>query len=194
MNDETLETGMSFLEAMADVKPLPKADTVAAQKPQHTLAQKLKREALEKQSLFGQNYLSAEYVEPVAPHDILEYKKDGVQEGVFKNLRLGKYKIDKRLVLQKIKFEAARQAMFETILEANQKGLRVILVQHGLGLNSQPFPAFMKSYVNKWLKQMPQVLAFHSAQRQHGGAGATYVLIKKSDEQRLANKELHRRR
>lgn len=194
MNDEINENDMSFFEAMADVKPLPKADTVAIQKPQHTLAQRLKREALEKQSIFGLNPLSVEYVDPVAPHDILEFKKDGVQVGVYKNLRLGKYRIDGRLVLQKLKFEESRQAVFETIVDANKRGLRVILIQHGLGQYSQPFPAFIKSYVNKWLRQMPQVLAFHSALRPHGGVGATYVLIKKSDEQRQANRELHRRR
>lgn len=194
MNDEMKEMPLSFLDAMSDVKPLSPADTVSTHKPERTLAQKLKRQALEKQSPYGQNYLSVEHVEPVDPFDILEYKKDGIQQGVYKNLRLGKYKIDSRLTLQKLKFEQARQGVFDAVLSAHHNGLRVLLIQHGLGQHSHPFPAFMKSYVNKWLRQIPQVLAFHSALRQLGGAGATVVLIKKSEQQRMENRELHSRR
>lgn len=190
-NDEFPST---FLEAMKDVKPLPKSDTVESVRVSETLAQRLKREALEKEQQTRTNYLSVEKVDPVEPLDHLSYKKPGVQEGVFKNLRLGKYKVDATLNVTQIRFESAREAVFNCIDQAQQKGIRTLLIHHGLGQHSKPFPAFMKSYVRQWLCQMPQVLAFHSALRQHGGLAAVYVLIKKSDQEKLANKELNRRR
>jgi len=183
-----------FLDAMKDVKPLSKSDKVSLAKPTHTLAQQLKREAVLREDNSLRNYLSVEKVEPLDPFDHLSYKKPGVQEGVFKNLRLGKYKIDGVVNLQKLKFEQARSLVFDKIIDAQRKGVRTLLLQHGLGQNSKPFPAFMKSYVYQWLQQMPQVLAFHSAQRHHGGLAAVYVLIKKSDQEKTVNRELHRKR
>jgi len=38
------------------------------------------------------------------------------------------------------------------------------------------------------------VMAFHSAQRHHGGLGAVYVLFKKSEKARLENWEKHQKR
>jgi len=37
------------------------------------------------------------------------------------------------------------------------------------------------------------VLAFHTAQKQHGSYGATYVMFKKSAKKKLENKESNRR-
>ena len=51
----------------------------------------------------------------------------------------------------------------------------------------------LKSYVNKWLPNLPEVMAFHSAQQHHGGAGAVYVLLKKNAEKKQENGERHLR-
>ncbi|WJG10532.1 DNA endonuclease SmrA [Aliiglaciecola sp. LCG003] len=185
---------ISFLDAMQDVKPLRKNDPVVSLKPQHTLAQQLKRQALEREHSLPNNNLSVECVEPVDPLDQLSFKKSGVQHGVFKNLRLGKYKIDGVLDLHKLKFTQARQLLFEKMLQAQQDGQRTLLIKHGIGLHSKPFPAMLKSYVNQWLKELPQVLAFHSAQQQHGGAASVYVMLKKSEQDKLQNRELQRKR
>ena len=66
------------------------------------------------------------------------------------------------------------------------------MILHGKGDRSST-PALLKSYVNKWLPALPQVMAFHSAQRHHGGAGAMYVLLKKSDDKKQENRERHMR-
>ena len=185
---------LDFFDEMKDVEPMRQDTAVFQSKPSQTLAQQLKREAIEKEHSQLRNYLSVEKVEPVDPLDYISYKKSGVQQGVFKNLRLAKYKIDHVVNLQQLKFESARSALFNVIIDANKKGLRILLVKHGVGQNSKPFPAFLKSYVSKWLTQMPEVLAFHTAQTHHGGLAAVYVLIKKNTEARIANKELHRRK
>jgi DNA-nicking Smr family endonuclease len=49
----------------------------------------------------------------------------------------------------------------------------------------------LKSYTAKWLIDMPQVMAYHSAQRHHGGAGALYVLVRKSERKKQENRERH---
>lgn len=194
MSDSDSANEHSFLDAMQDVVPLSGQNEVVTFKHQSTLAQKLRRESLENEQQISLNYLSTEHVEPVAPLDPIGYKKAGVQDGVFKNLRLGKYRIDSVLNLQKLKFEQSRQAVFNTIQSAQKNGYRTLLIKHGVGLDSKPFPGFTKSYVNKWLQELPNVLAFHSAKTAHGGNGAVYVLVKKSDEQKQANRELHRKR
>lgn len=194
MSESENTADLSFLDEMQDVKPLGKQDKVSLLKPQSTLAQQLKRESLEQEQLLSKNFLSIEHVDPVDPHDFLSYKKPGVQDGVFKNLRQGKYKIDSVLNVQNVKLEQARQAVFNTIQSAQKNGYRTLLIKHGVGIDSKPFPAITKSYVNRWLTQLPSVLAFHSAQTYHGGKAAVYVLIKKSESQKLANKELNRKR
>ncbi|MBF7072295.1 DNA endonuclease SmrA [Glaciecola sp. MH2013] len=185
---------LSFFEEMNDVKPLAKSDKVAVfNKPKETLAQKLKREALEAEIEKDDNGLSVERVEPVAPHDFIEYKQDGVQDGVYKNLRLGKYQIDTTLNITHMKFDEARLSLYRTIKDCHERGIRTLLLQHGLGLNSKPFPAFLKSYVNVWLREIDMVIAFHTAQKQHGGLASVYVLMKKHPNQKLINREKNRR-
>jgi len=129
----------------------------------------------------------------VDPHDIIEYKRAGVQEGVYRKLRLGKYTVDAVLDLHRKTVEQSRQEVFGFIKDCTRLGLRTVMILHGKGDRSQQ-PALLKSYVNKWLPSLPQVMAFHSAQRHHGGAGAVYVLLKKSDERKQENRERHLRR
>ena len=56
-----------------------------------------------------------------------------------------------------------------------------LLIAHGRGEQSAT-PARLKSYVAHWLGQLPQVIAYASADRRHGGTGAVLVLVKKSAE------------
>jgi DNA-nicking Smr family endonuclease len=185
----------SFLDEMQDVKPLAQVNRVSvASGHTETLSQRLKREALLKKVALDDNGLSIDYVKPVDPHDFLSYKQDGVQEGVFKNLRLGKYQIDTRLSLQRLKFDDARLALFNTVTDCHERGIRTLLVDHGIGLNSKPFPGFMKSYVNQWLLEIKAVIAFHTALKQHGGLASVYVMLKKHTNQKQINREMHQKR
>jgi DNA-nicking Smr family endonuclease len=194
MQDSNQNNEICFDQLMTDVTPFKQGDRITIAKPKHTLAQELKREALEREHNPNQNYLSVETVTPLEPYDMLEYKKAGVQEGVYKNLRLGKYRIESVLNVQNRKLEHARKAVFESVKRCYEGGTRTLLIKHGIGLNEKPFPAFIKSYVNQWLRQMPEILAFHSAATAHGGTASVYVFIKKNNQQKAENRELHRRR
>lgn len=190
------ENDWSFSDEMAQlegVKPIAQDNRVYhGRQSQDVLAKQLRRKALEKELGEYQNYLTTEAVEPVAPDDLISYKKDGVQEGVFKNLRLGKYRIEKSMSLQGVNFKTAHQSVFQFIVDSYNQGARAVLIKHGMGLNSKPYPGFYKSYVNEWLRSMPEVLAFHTALKMHGGYGAAYVLLKKNEQQKQDNREQHK--
>ncbi len=112
----------------------------------------------------------------IEPPEIISYCRAGVQHGVFKKMRLGKYDLQARLDLHRYSVEQARSAVWKFIGDCRQKGARCALIIHGKGKLK---PAVLKSCINHWLRQLHDVLAFHTAQKHHGGAGATYILIKK---------------
>ncbi|WP_268407021.1 DNA endonuclease SmrA [Alteromonas sp. a30] len=175
------------------IKPLKQVDTVYhAPSEADILAKQLKRQALEKELGSYQNHLTTESVQPIAPDDVIAYKKEGVQEGVFKNLRLGKYDITRMLSLQGMKFKDAHEKVFHFIVDNYKFGNRALLIKHGMGIHSKPYPGFYKSYINVWLRSLPEVLAFHTAIKQHGGYGAVYVLLKKNEQLKLDNREKHK--
>jgi DNA-nicking Smr family endonuclease len=127
-------------------------------------------------------------IEQVAALDPLEFSRPGVQHGVYKNLRLGKYEIQSRLDLHRHTVEQARRALWNFVDDCQKHSVRCALITHGKGEHLAR-PAVLKSCVNHWLKQFDQVLAFHTAQKYHGGLGATYVLIKKGSAARQNTSE-----
>jgi DNA-nicking Smr family endonuclease len=182
-----------FRQEMSGVKPLQKKTVALTRGPSSPSESQLaRRQAAITDKETDENSLTSEYVEMVDPHDILEFKRSGVQEGVYRKLRLGKYTVDAVLDLHRKTVEQSRKEVFEFIGECSRLGVRTVMILHGKGDRSKP-PALLKSYVNKWLPQLPQVMAFHSAQRHHGGAGAMYVLLKKNEEHKQQNRERHMR-
>ena len=169
-----------FLQQMQNVAPIKVAPKVALASPHHdkTNAEKRRKVAtaeLEK----DKNFLSGEYIEPVAPTAILEFKRDGIQLGVYRNLRLGKYQIDARLDLHNMTVEQARAAVFEFVRDCMTYSIRCALITHGKGEGREQ-PAQLKSCLAHWLPQFDNILAFHSAQQRHGASGATYILLRKT--------------
>ncbi|GAA5188554.1 DNA endonuclease SmrA [Ferrimonas gelatinilytica] len=184
-----------FLEAMSDVMPLADSDRVVTQGGfQPTDAQLARRQAAQAESEPESDGLSLEAVEPIDPEDVIGWTRGGMQHGVYKNLRLGKYQLDARLDLHGHSVESARTALLQFVADCQLTDVRCALILHGKGLNSKPFRGVLKSYLAKWLPHVPEVLAFHSAQRHHGGTGAVYVLMRKSQKQKLENRERHQKR
>lgn len=185
---------ISFFEAMGEeVKPLAQ-DKIIAHDAKRLLADKQRVAARfeEKQKLTVP--LSMKAVTPIDPDDYLAYKQAGIQDGVYKNLRLGKYTIDNQINLSGLTLTDSALSIYNGILQSHKKGDRALVIKHGKGLESKPFPGLKKSYVNHWLRQMREVIAFHTAQPMHGGLGSTYVLLKKHPDQKLINREKNRRR
>jgi len=184
-----------FLSSMEDVTPL-NHDTVKLTHSKSTpsLSQQEKRKAAEADLLIDENYLRSELVELLPPDSLLSFKNAGVQDGVFKNLRLAKYQVDATLDLHGQPLKSARQSLFDFITDCQIRNIRVVLIRHGIGIKNKKTPGILKSYTNKWLQELDCVLAFHTALKQHGGIGATYVLLKKSEEKKHENRERHAKR
>ncbi len=181
-----------FRAAMADVARL---DTVAKPprpRAQPTPGQRARRERAESNPRppVDPNYLTLADVKQLAPHELVSWKKDGVQDGVFRKLRLGQYPVDGHLDLHRKTVKQARDELFAFTRMALAKGWRCVLINHGRGERS-PTPARIKSYTIAWLAQMPEVLAYHHPERRYGGAGAVFVLLRKSAALREQNRERH---
>lgn len=190
MDDEDL-----FRQQLDGVKPLKKSDRAVLKKPTVDTDQKRQsRHAAVTHQNIGEEQpdyatVSDDYVEMVKPLDILSFKRAGVQDGVFRKFRLGKYTIDGRLDLHRKTVAQARQEVTGFIRQGMEYDLRTLLILHGKGERNVESPAKIKSYVAKWLKEIPDVLAYHSAQKHHGGTGALYVLLKKSERLKEKNRE-----
>lgn len=184
-----------FFKAMGDVRPIKQDDRVNLDKtqPVHQSVFAARRLAAESLTENPNDPLADSEVHQLEPNDILDFRRDGVQHGVFKQLRLGRYSIDARLDLHRMTVEQARISVYQFIRDCMGNDIRCALITHGKG-EGRKNPAVLKSYLAHWLPQISEVLAFHSAQPQHGGTGATYILLKKSEKKRLENLERHQRR
>lgn len=184
-----------FAQEVEGIKPLKKNEVYLGKKGDKVDFQARKRAALMAHEA-DSNHLSHDFVEKVDPNDMLEYKNSGVQDGVFKRLRQGKYGIEARLDLHRRTVAQAREQVYQFVEDCMRNDIRVAIIVHGKG-DRTPDPenqATIKSYINKWLRDLDSVMAFHSAQRHHGGLGAVYVLFKKSEKARLENWERHQKR
>lgn len=179
-----------------DVTPIKKEKRVTLNKSSNdaqTLA--LRREAAQSEVAQATDPLAGEPVEMVEPLAELSFRRPGVQHGVFRNLRQGKYAVEARLDLHKMTADQARREVYQFVQDCLEQDVRTALIMHGKGEQREQ-PALLKSYVAHWLPQMEAVLAFHSAQKMHGGPGATYVLLRKSErkKQETRDKLLHTRK
>lgn len=187
----------SFKDAMSGVSPLAQKRVRHEKGVQEaTISQIERREAalgLNKPPTVDPNYLSVGEVRQRQPRDILEWKKDGVQHEVFRKLKSGRYSIQGSLDLHGCTVKEARIEMFKFLNVALAKGWRTLLIAHGRGELSAT-PARIKSRVAHWLEQIPEVIAFHSAQNRHGGTGAVYALLKKTPLKKDENRERYGRK
>ncbi|MCH2557039.1 MAG: DNA endonuclease SmrA [Alcanivorax sp.] len=179
-----------FRREMAGVAPLKDDDRVREHRRREpTLTQRLRRASATARPNRDPNPLTVpEQVPEAGPYDIVGVKKNGVQEGVYRKLRLGKYDPQARLDLHRVRLMEARDQVYLFIREAQQNGQRTVLINHGKGQHSER-PALLKSYVMHWLSEFDQVLAFHSAPPQQGGAGVTLALLRKTDTASQKNRE-----
>ena len=110
--------------------------------------------------------------------NILSFSRSGLQHSVLKKLRQGKQPIEQVLDLHGLTVAQARKTLLEFLGECEASGLRHVIIVHGKGFRSKDKPV-IKPMVNRWLRAVDNVLAFHSAQPRDGGNGAVYVLLKK---------------
>ena len=185
-----------FQQALEGVNPLKGPKMVEAKQKWRGPTETQVRRQLSAQEEPEQEFdgLTNDHVDRVEAEAILSWSSSGVQRGVFRKLRLGQYPIDARLDLHLKTVEQARSEVFRFVRDCVRFGIRTAIIVHGKGHRNRDQPAILKSYTAKWLLELPSVLAYHSAQKQHGGSGAVYIMLKKSEQARMDNLERHQKR
>jgi DNA-nicking Smr family endonuclease len=183
-----------FSDAVSDVVPLkrePRAELARKTLPDKDSSLEHRRRAAMEAPGRDHNPLTETGVTPLDAWYVLEFKRPGVQNGVFRKLKQGRYEVQSRLDLHRMTAAVARREIFAFLEESYQLGLRSVLVIHGKGESraEQDRSSILKGCVDHWLRELANVLAFHSAQPRDGGTGAAYVLLRKSEEKKRENRE-----
>jgi DNA-nicking Smr family endonuclease len=116
--------------------------------------------------------------------DTPEYREGvgyNVHPRITKHLHGGQFSIQAHIDLHGLTAGQAQEALEFFFKEAITTGKRAVLIVHGRGLSSPQKPV-LKNKVHEWLTSGPWrkwVIAFTSARAVDGGAGATYVLLRR---------------
>lgn len=113
---------------------------------------------------------------PVGSQAILSYRIGTLQHKVFEDLKAGNLRWYEAVDLHGCTIEEARSAVLQVIQMAQAENQNVVKIVHGKGPQ-----AILKSYVNSWLRQHREVLAFVSAPEKQGGTGAVLILLKRAE-------------
>ena len=125
-----------------------------------------------------------------APFDITESDeyvegyRVGLDPRLVSQLRKGEFAVQAHFDMHGMIQGAAKEALKEFIVASVRKGLRTVLVVHGRGLRSPGGHSVLKHATAGWLSHGAiggHVLAFTTARAADGGAGATYVLLKREN-------------
>jgi len=169
-----------FLEAMADVKPIPRGNRIEHSfissppvGPDHDSENEtlLKLNNLVK---FGIGFVVADTPE------YIEGTGYNVHPEITTRLHRGDFSIQAHIDLHGLGVKDARNAFEIFLTDSITTGKKAVLIVHGRGLSSPDKPV-LKTRVVEWLTTGPWrkwVIAFSSAQSCDGGAGATYVLLR----------------
>ncbi len=170
-----------FEAAMADVKRMPR-NTCADLESQKIIVSPAQQSdesevllQLEELVKSGKGFVVAdtdEYVEGTGYN---------VSRAIVKRLHSGEYAIQGHIDLHGQSVESAHILLDQFIKESIATHKRMILIIHGRGLSSPADPV-LKTKVIQWLTTGPWrkwVMAFASARLCDGGAGATYVLLRR---------------
>jgi len=123
--------------------------------------------------------LSDQFVIDVTAEDELYWARDGVQDSQMRKLKAGQIPFEGSLDLHGLSVEKARELLWDFLAEACKFEIRCVRVTHGKAARLDGRRPLIKSHVNPWLRQHPQVLGFTSCLPRHGGTGATHLIPKR---------------
>lgn len=111
---------------------------------------------------------------PVASEAVLSYKHPTLPIKTFNQLKQGNLRWFEAVDLHGASVDDARDGLLLLLNKARAANENVVKIMHGKG------DALLKTCVNGWLRQLPEVLAFVSAPAKDGGTGAVLVLLKRN--------------
>jgi len=175
------EERQSFLDEVADVRPLISEKRIETVKNKPSPKPKHNHQYSESEESTGENRLSDPVdLRDAAVDDVLFFARAGIQQKAQKKLRRGEFPIEEELDLHGYTVNEAKTAIQDFLFECKKQHIRYIRIIHGKGYRSDQKIPVLKTHVAYWLPQLPDVLAFSSAQARDGGTGAIYVILKSS--------------
>lgn len=118
----------------------------------------------------------------IGVEDVLEYRRDGVQNAVMKKLAKGEMTVYDSIDLHGMTTLEAEVYMYNTIDSLRFPHMVCLRIVHGKGYHagdtpdSKPMPK-LKNFTARYLAEHPRVLAYVSCPANRGGTGAVYVLL-----------------
>lgn len=176
--DKTEDDNKTFQEYVAGIKPI-KHDKVyfppkkPAASSKTTPAQVAALDFAEPEIMLTDNFTE------IAAEEELFCARSGLQTKLIRKFRRGQFPIEKSLDLHGYTIAEAKHALWFFLQNCLEANMRHVIVIHGKGRHSEEQKATIKDAVDCWLRQMPEVLAFCSAQSKDGGRGALYILLKR---------------
>jgi DNA-nicking Smr family endonuclease len=108
-----------------------------------------------------------------------DFGAPGVGRREIKKLKRGEFVVEGELDLHGRTAADACATVRRFIENSRHRGHRCVCIVHGRGLHSEGKSSILKPRVRECLRASPSVLAYASAPRSDGGAGAVYVLLRR---------------
>jgi DNA-nicking Smr family endonuclease len=108
----------------------------------------------------------------------LFFARTGLQQRLVQRLRRGQLSSEAELDLHGLTVTQAHYAIARFLSDCRERGIRSVRVIHGKGYGSRERAPVLKSRLNHWLRERPEVLAFSSSRADQGGTGAVNVLLR----------------
>ena len=171
-----IDEAITFAEAVGQVKPIIN-DTVRLTRTQHKSNHLHKNGQAYKATNKGiaEFYFSDEFEPNLDNQGPVKYVREGVNSFEVKNLRRGHYPPDLILDLHGLDQHQAKKELAALIFACQKEHAQCVCIVHGIGAR------ILKNKVPHWLVQHPDIMAFHQAPLEWGGAGAILALIDLKD-------------
>ncbi|ODN44111.1 hypothetical protein BGC07_14845 [Piscirickettsia litoralis] len=161
---------------MQGIKPLQQTQAVINKK--QPLPKKIKQPDFSNNDPEKEEFSDYALCQTVQANDLIDYYQEGMQHSVLAKLKRGKILAEDELDLHGYSIHQAKQQLKQFFDYCQNRQYQCIRIVHGKGKMSQEAP-ILKNKLNNWLRHSSRVLAFASAPKRFGGAGALHVLIKR---------------
>lgn len=161
-----------FRNYAKDIKPLTQNSHTPVPRKKSTKKIKIKKEIE-----IDIKLSDSQYFPEITSDEIIEFSRPGLQHKILRQLKQGQFPIETVLDLHGMTSQQASAALIQFIDHCQKQNFRSVKIIHGKG-RRETLP-ILKNKINQWLRQLPMILAFHSAKPNDGGAGAVYILLKK---------------
>ncbi len=161
-----------FRDTVKGIKKLQQDTIIQRPRKRFSRQEEIKKDREAKDQEF---FFSDEFVPLLNEDGPTRYSRDDVSKYEVKRLRRGIYIPDVYLDMHGMKQQEAKRELGALIAYCIKENVACASVMHGIGKH------ILKQKVPLWLAQHPDVMAFHQAPLEFGGAGAILVLLQIPD-------------